>query len=558
MDFPAFEGDIIPGNKQLLLFDTKEPSGISINSAAKRTNVSNVTIRNWVKAGYLKQFSNGLISVDSLNHFLNTVAGSEKLNSRANKSFKDKHNHEKLSKDVLLKLKNNNTDFESLSNEYESALSDSYKNKKGIYYTPEFIIKDLLKEFSGFDNSNLTFCDPCCGSGNFIIEAINIGFKPENVFGFDTDPVAVEITKKRIKEKTGLDSDNIKNTDFLTFIKKHQNIEYDFIFTNPPWGKKILKDDKEYFGKIFNTQKSLDTCALFFIASIDCLKKDGVSGFLLPESFFNIATFESAREKALKLNILRIVDYGKAFKGLVTRAQAIVVKNNKAENYFIPCEYGNKKFNRSRNSFMETPKSILNFYSSDKETKIIDHIYSFPHLTLENNAQWGLGIVTGNNLKYCISNKQDGYMPVYKGADITKSGIKDSSLFIPKDMSLYQQVAPVELYESKEKLIYKFISSNLCFFYDTEQRYILNSANMLVLNESLPVSIKELSFLLNSDIINWVFSKIFNTFKVLRGDLEKLPIHYDYFSNNNDFSEEKYLDYLKLEKFSDGTYKIKV
>ncbi|MFA5519531.1 MAG: TaqI-like C-terminal specificity domain-containing protein [Spirochaetota bacterium] len=557
MDFPAFEGDIISGSKQLLLFETKEPSGISINSAAKKANVSNVTIRNWVKGRYLKQFTNGLISIDSLDCFLNTVAGSEKLNSRANKSFKDNHNHEELVKDVLLKLENNNTDFEHLSNEYESALSDSYKNKEGIYYTPEFIIKDLLDDFSGFDNSNLTFCDPCCGTGNFIIEAINIGFKPENIFGFDTDPVAVEITKKRIKEKTGFDSDNIKNADFLTFITKHQNIEYDFIFTNPPWGKKILKDDRKYLGKFFNIKKCMDTCALFFIASLNCLKKDGVSGFLLPESFFNISTFETARKKALGLNVLRIVDYGRAFKGLVTKAQAIIVKNNKAENYFVACEYGNKKFNRSRNSFMKTPESIFNFYCSDKETEVIEHIYSFPHFTLENNAKWGLGIVTGNNSKYCVNNKKDGYMPVYKGADITKNGVKNPSLFISKDMSLYQQVAPVELYESKEKLIYKFISSNLCFFYDTEQRYILNSANMLVLNENQPISNKELLYLLNSDIINWIFSKIFNTFKVLRGDLEKLPIHYAYFSNNNDFSEEKYLDYLKLERTPDGSYKIK-
>lgn len=557
MGLPAPGEKAVSSNQQLSLFKAYEQTGISINNAAKKTNVSSATIRNWIKTKYLEQFENGLISIDSLNNFLNTVAGSEKLNSRANKSLKDNHNHEELEQDVFLKLENNNTDFQCIGNEYESSLSDSYKNKEGIYYTPEFIIKDLLNDFSEFDNSNLIFCDPCCGSGNFIIEAINIGFKPENIFGFDTDAIAVEITKKRIKEKTGFDSGNIKNADFLTFITKHQDIEYDFIFTNPPWGKKISKDDKEYFGKYFNANKCLDTSALFFFASIDCLKKDGVLGFLLPESFFNISIFEAARKKALALNVLRIVDYGKAFTGLITKAQAIVIKNKKTENYLVACEYGNKKFTRSNNSFIRTPKSIFNFYCSDKETKVIEHIFSSPHITLENNAQWGLGIVTGNNSKYCINNKKDGYVPVYKGADIAKNGIKNPSLFIPEDMSLYQQVAPIEFYESKEKLIYKFISSNLCFFYDTEQRYILNSANMLMFNEDQPISIKQLSYLLNSDIINWIFSKIFNTHKVLRRDLETLPIHYAYFNNNNDFSEEKYLNYLNLERTSDGTYRIK-
>ena len=54
-----------------------------------------------------------------------------------------------------------------------------------------------------------------------------------------------------------------------------------------------------------------------------------------------------------------------------------------------------------------------------------------------------------------------------------------------------------------------------------------------------------------------MFSKIFNTHKVLRGDLETLPIYYGYFQNRSEFSEDEYIDYLNLQRTSNGTYRIK-
>jgi site-specific DNA-methyltransferase (adenine-specific) len=67
---------------------------------------------------------------------------------------------------------------------------------------------------------------------------------------------------------------------------------------------------------------------------------------------------------------------------------------------------------------------------------------------------------------------------------------------------------------------------------------------------------EELTALLNSEIMNWLFKKLFSTHKVLRGDLEYLPIHVDYFVNNHTFSETDYLNYLNLKILENGTYGI--
>ena len=324
------------------LFEDLRDKGIQIDVVAQKAGVSTATIRNWIKTGYLIKDTNGLVDELSYNNFINNVIGKEKLNSRANKSQKDTHDHELLAQNIWKKLSDDSLFNDLIGSEYEDCLSDSYRNKEGIYYTPQDIVNDMLPyNISGVGNKR--FCDPSCGSGNFLLRAIEIGFEPENVYGFDIDPVAVGITKKRIYKKTGLDSENIMRTDFLEYIK-NKKMKFDYIYTNPPWGKKIQKKEKERYARIFNTGKSLDTSALFFFASLYCLNENGSLGFLLPEAFFNIATFESARSKALDLSIERLIDYGKSFKGLLTKAQAVILTNKKSNNNYINCKIQENEF----------------------------------------------------------------------------------------------------------------------------------------------------------------------------------------------------------------------
>jgi site-specific DNA-methyltransferase (adenine-specific) len=224
----------------------------------------------------------------------------------------------------------------------------------------------------------------------------------------------------------------------------------------------------------------------------------------------------------------------------------------------IECSTEHNTFERNLESFVNNPKLIFNFWTNNEESEVIKRFYSTKHITLKDNAKWGLGIVTGNNNRFCSNQPKEGYIPIYKGSDITKNGLKSPSTYITQDFSRFQQVAPLEIYLSKKKIIYKFISSDLCFHCDNEQRFILNSANFFIPDESkLGISAEQLTLLLNSEIINWMFKKLFSTHKILRGDIELLPIHTDYFSYYSYFSEEKYLEYLNIIKTKDGTYRVK-
>ena len=85
---------------------------------------------------------------------------------------------------------------------------------------------------------------------------------------------------------------------------------------------------------------------------------------------------------------------------------------------------------------------------------------------------------------------------------------------------------------------------------------MLNSANMVIVHESFPIDMQILGDLFNSDFMNWVFRKIFATHKVLRKDLETLPIHTQFLQNDY-FDEANYIQSLNLEKLNNGTFRIK-
>ena len=118
-------------------------------------------------------------------------------------------------------------------------------------------------------------------------------------------------------------------------------------------------------------------------------------------------------------------------------------------------------------------------------------------------------------------------------------------------------MAPRELYQAPEKLIYRFISSRLVFHYDTSQSYFLNSVNMLVTEPEFPITGQQLCQILNSRVMNWLFQSIFETHKVLRADIGALPIHTRYFSLYDEFNEDRYLNFLGIEETDAGGYRIK-
>ncbi|GHS22475.1 DNA methyltransferase [Helicobacter pylori] len=520
-------------------------NALSVEEIARLVNVSHSSVHNWIKTNLLEKLEIDhkiYVKTSSFLDFCRNHLGKNKLNKYANKSLKGTHNHQELTLKYL-KILENSSDLEKLGSYYEEELSNTTRNLEGIYYTPNKIVEQLFTLPKDFDTSQAIFCDPAVGSGNFIMHALKLGFKVENIYGYDTDAFAIALTKKRIKERYHLDCPNIMQKDFLNL--KHTP-QFDCIFTNPPWGKKYNQNQKENFKQQFNLSQSLDSASLFFIASLNCLKENAHLGLLLPESCLNIDAFSKMREMALKFQIRSLIDFNKPFKTLMTKAVGLALKKAPNKDQKISCFYQNSGFKRSPSSFLNNPKKIFNIHCSSKENKILDHLFSLPHITLKNNAHFALGIVTGNNKEKLHSKQEKNTIPIFRGSDILKDRLKAPSQFINADLKDCQQVAPLSLYQSREKIVYKFISSKLVFFYDNKQRLFLNSANMFVLKENFPINANALKELLNSDLMQFIFESLFKTHKILRKDLECLPLFAQFI--NNSFDEKFYLKNLGVEK----------
>ena len=189
---------------------------VSVRDAAQSLQVSTATIRNWIKEGHLVVTTKGHVSVSSLRAFKNKHIGSTRLISRANKLYKTAH------PDIQGKASEG-----MAGRRHEASLSESHKNREGIFYTPSEVISDMLE---GICADDATFLDPCCGCGNFIIQALESGIRPENLYGFDTDAEAVRITIDRIEAITGYRSDKIVCADFLERKQSEYGMSYDFTF----------------------------------------------------------------------------------------------------------------------------------------------------------------------------------------------------------------------------------------------------------------------------------------------------------------------------------------
>ena len=537
----------------MFLFKDDPPiENVRISDAATRLSVSNSTIRNWIKTGLLTSPTRGYVSNSSLKLAMSNLIGDSKLTSRANKSAKAQGDHELNKITTISRELHSDIWDDSLPQRYEQSLSESHKNKEGIFYTDKIVVTDMLKDTPIDDQT--TFLDPCCGCGNFILEAIEKGIRVENIYGFDTDPIAIEITKKRIYHKTGRLAPNIICTDFLA-IASSLDRKFDLIFTNPPWGKKLQKKQKEELSQLYKTGLNTDSCSLFAFASVQLLAKSGTLGFLLPESVLNIATFQPLRALLLSLSIRKIKNYGKAFDGIQSRAYSIIVKNLSPREYHqIQCVETEAHY-RLQSSFMHNPNRIFNIWSTSEEQNTINKLLNLPHYSLKDNADWGLGIVTGDNKSKCKQLFEEGLVPIFRGKDITPNQLNAPTLYIDPDLSKYQQTASPSIYYADKKIIYRFISTHLVFFCDTKQSLILNSANALVLKKDFPISSEQLVSLLNSKIINWLFTKIFRTHKILRKDLEALPIYSNCYKNDT-FDEETFLHNNQIT-YTNGTYSIK-
>ena len=410
-------------------------------------------------------------------------------------------------------LKNRHDDW--IGFVYQSLMSEGHRILTGLYYTSPAIVDEMLSDVEVTHSQR--FLDPCCGSGIFLMRVG--GARLEQLFGIDDDPLAVMIAKANLMVKYPESSvyPQIYQLDFLLHATSAlAGLKFDYIVTNPPWGS---EKRKRHASDII---QSNEQSTLFFTESFKFLNDNGILHFLMPTSVLKIKVHADFRRFVAEATCLDTIKcYHERFKGVFTDFISLKVRKKAVEEkqtYLVKTAHNEvyrKTWQVQDDSFCAIPML------DDRTEAILAKVERLRHDDL-SHSQWALGIITGNNAKVLKDRPRKGLEPIFTGKDITKYGLKKASRYIKYDRGDFQQCAKDEFYRAKEKLVYKFVSSSLCFTYDDKQRLFLNSANILI-PEVDGMSTKTVLAFLNSSLFNFLYAKRFNDLKILKGNLSTLP-----------------------------------
>jgi len=386
---------------------------------------------------------------------------------------------------------------------YQSLLSEGEKNRMGAYYTPPSVVRDMVRKLSFEDGQ--TFLDPCCGSGSYLLGLVRTGVKPVQIFGCDIDPIAVMIAKTNLicecrDEKA---ASGIVCGDFL---KEQLPLPecFDYILTNPPWGAAGK-------GESFSD---------FLHRGCEKIGENGVLRFLLPDSFLNVRMHCALRRHLLeRACISQIRLYEERFVGVTTGCICVEVRRRGEGMIRLSGRGMNTQLNAQE---ILQEKDCVFALLDDTDRGIFEKVRMRSAHTLKGSL-WALGIVTGNNRQHLKKEMGEGDEPIYTGKEVQPYRLRAPRCFIHYDRAAFQQSAKEEYYRAPEKLVYKFISDRPVFALDESGALCLNSANILIPRVE-GLSVRTVMALLNSRLYRYLYMKRFGGVKILKGNLEKLPL----------------------------------
>jgi SAM-dependent methyltransferase len=260
-------------------------------------------------------------------------------------------------------------DAELTKAEVDGAVVDrttARRKNEGIFYTPEYITRYLVEQALGAylaDHpdrlESVRILDPACGTGVFLNQALSFlknayatnrdlagaddSALLRHLYGVDLDEESVEVTKLSLWLKTAkaagpprdldtniragnslIDDPAVGGRQAFTWRESFGDIMaaggFDVIIGNPPWvfarSGRLRQEEKAYYHRSYDIANyQLNTYALFIEQSYRLLRAGGRLGFIVPNTWLTIISFEPLRrfvlEQTADLQIINV--YGRVF-----------------------------------------------------------------------------------------------------------------------------------------------------------------------------------------------------------------------------------------------------
>lgn len=517
-------------------------------------------------------------------------------------------------------FENSLNDIEAVTAELEGQENDKSKTKRkkdGVFYTPKYItkyivdntvgklcdekkvelnivdeeyakgrtnrkketLKQLDENLQAYRNwlLNITICDPACGSGAFLNQALEYlmeehryidelesqllgaGFTfpgvenhilENNIFGVDINEESIEIAKlslwlrtaQRGRKLTSLNN-NIKCGNSLIddpevagdkafnwekeFPSVFEKGGFDVVIGNPPYGAKLDNETQNYLNKKYIRGGS-ETVISFTKLSYDLLlRKRGCFGFIIPKSFSFSSNYQFIREFILD-DINEIIDCKKVWKEVLLEQIMFFFQKGIPNSSFKSGILLNRQIELlgdiSKSTFDEFGFYLNGISNNELEIAQKINISKKYFKDISTNTR-------GGALQKIIS--ESGDLKVIGGAEIQRNGLKGIKGFIDKKKIENDKKSFIQ---SNSILVQNLVAHienptdhiKITACYPNELDYVIvDTINQLTFQSQYDS--KTFWLILNSKLINWysyrfIYAKAIRTMHFDNAITNRIPI----------------------------------
>lgn len=444
-------------------------------------------------------------------------------------------------------------------------------------------LQDLSDKLNTYRNwlLQLTICDPACGSGAFLNQALDFliaehryidelqaklfgdalvlsdvegSILENNLFGVDINEESVEIAKLSLWLRTAYPNrklndlnSNIKCGNSLIddvavagdkafnwqqqFSQVFEKGGFDIVIGNPPYGINI-KEDKDYFKKNYqSTEGPFELYKYFIERGIKLIKSKGVLGFITPDTWTTLSYFKKLRN--ILLNNYKLLYCSRSlynvFPDAAVDTNIFIFENEKStQTDFVIANITQPAFE----------KGVI---EKTKDDYLIKYSIKPPIVAKIESAELRLGDVTEiwrgmsaygaaspSKPYHSLSKETEYHRPILNGGDFAKYLIRWNGEFIKFGEWLHRP-RPSYIYDNEKILVQRIrnpsLKQRIVATYDDDKFISTDGVtNILLNNNSDSIDLKFILVLINSKLVNYWFSQNYYDVNIKPEQLRNIPL----------------------------------
>ncbi len=509
-------------------------------------------------------------------------------------------------------FENSLNEIENITAELEGLELDKSKTKRkkdGVFYTPKYITKYIVDNTVGklcdekkaelciidveyakgrrnrkketikiLDENlqayrkwllNITICDPACGSGAFLNQALeflmeehayvdelqaqlfgaSIVFQDvsnhileKNIFGVDINEESVDIAKLSLWLRTAqrgrklttlnnnikcgnslIDDPSVAGEKAFNWQKEFPTVfekgGFDVVIGNPPYvpTEYISENDKVFLEKTYNSAFGrINLYPIFYEKGILILRDNGVLSYITPYTILKNQYYKEARKFILEntsINVLidfkgNLVFEDAAVDSIILSLRKKKVSGNKFQQIFNIKNFLTQHYSTAEIIQDDILKSDDLSFNISVNEKFITRV-SKNCTTVSKVINFNQGIITGGNSKYLTQEIGALTKKMITGSDFNRYTKPKSHSYIIYDTDKLHRPRKKEIFEVYEKILLRQTSAYPICTIDLESHYTLDTVhNGLIIDENY--SSKYLLALLNSKLFRFLYENSIN------------------------------------------------